>query len=159
MRTIYAVSMLIATVLSVGGCGAFKLPDLPPTLHEPVVTVQSVELLDQSPEASRYMVHLTLENPNDYELPLTIADYTVTVSGAQYKGDTVPNRTLPASRSIDVKLPAVVAGSGGGSYQVSGSIEMTPPHEIRQLYYDIGVPRPRVPFAGQGPIGAAPAGE
>jgi len=153
--TLIALLFLTAATLGGVGCGPIKVPDFPPALQQPVVQVTAVELVDQSEQASSYRVHVRLENPNAFELPLTDAKYTVNIGGGSYSADFPPNRTLPANRDVDVLLPAVVAGGGAGSYDVSGTLEMSPPHEMRQLMYDLGIPRPRVAFAGQGTVGPA----
>ncbi|MBI1372294.1 MAG: hypothetical protein GC159_05975 [Phycisphaera sp.] len=159
MQRFLAMLVLSAAGLSAVGCGPIKVPDFPPALVNPTVTVTSVQLMDQSPEASRYMVHVLMENPNAYELPLTDAKYTLSVSGAEFKGDIPPNRTLPASRKVEVLLPAAVSAAPSDSYSITGSIEMAPRHEMRKLLYDLGFPMPRVHFSGQGPVGPPGAGD
>lgn len=137
------------------GCNVIKLPEAPVPITTPEATVDRVELVDRSETAARYLIVLTLNNPNDFALPMTDTQYELAIAGAAaepYDGDTIPNATLPASGSIQIKLPAVVRGAGEGQYDLSGSIRVFPPGQLKKVGYELGIPRPRVAFAAKGDV-------
>ena len=124
----------------------------------PTATVEAVELLAASPEATTTAnVIVRLSNPNDTPLPLPMARYTVTMGGATYSTDTVPNATIPAKGEQRIALPVTIAGPQNHDYSTSGWISYLPPGEIRNLMTDIGIPLPGVPFSGSGEAVGAPA--
>lgn len=152
-----ALTISIAAVFgALTACGPLKAPEMPTPVTAPVSQVQSVRLVEAGPDANRYMVTLLLTNPNDYALPLLDADYRVQIGDAGYRGDTAPNRTLPASGHVLVELPAVIAAGdapeSGTEYRISGSLEMDPPQQLKQVFYEFGLPRPRTSFSGSGTI-------
>lgn len=157
MKPAAQIAILLATTaaLTATGCGVIKLPEAPVPIATPGVTVDRVELVDRSDAAARYLIHLTLTNPNDFALPMTDTQYELSVANAAaeaYDGDTIPNATLPASGTIRLKLPAVVKGGGEGQYDVSGSIRVFPPGQLKKVGYELGIPRPRVAFASAGAV-------
>jgi hypothetical protein len=133
-----------------GGC-SIGLPTFPKPIGVPDAQVAAVRVVESSDVAGRYMIYVTLTNPNNIALPIEASDYSLTVAGKTYKGDTPPQATVPASGSITVKLPAVIpGGGGGGQYDVSGGLTLHPPGQIKQILYDIGVPMPQARFSGKG---------
>jgi hypothetical protein len=151
MSRFFVITMLLA---GLAACGPIRVPEPPTPIAMPTAEVQAVRLVATSPEASRYLITVTLTNPNDFSLPMIDAEYRLKVGGEQYTGDTSPNATLPRNGAITVTLPAVVTASGD-SYEASGSIQFDPSSQIKQLFYDAGIPRPRASFNAQGPIEVA----
>jgi hypothetical protein len=149
MLRLPAILILLACLSACGG--PLKLPTIPTPIAMPDVQVQSVDLVDASPDAGRYLLKLTLTNPNDFALPLLDAEYRIKINDQQYIGSTPPNATLPKSGSITLQLPAALPVRGQ-NYEVSGSIQLDPPGQIKQLSYDAGLPRPRAPFKAQGAV-------
>jgi hypothetical protein len=151
--------MLCLLAACLGGCG-LSAPKLPTPIAMPEVKIEAVHLMDSGPEGSRYQIALAMSNPNDEALPLTFAWYALSVAGGQseYQGDGLPNATLPAGGSIRFVLPAVVASSGqvGQNYQATGSIQMRPPGQIKNVFYELGLPLPRASFNGSGAVQPAP---
>ena len=159
MKRLIALNMALA-VASYGliGCGPIKLPSMPKALDTPGTAVAAVRLVESGPRAARYDIDVSIYNPNDVPLPMTFAEYELTVDGATYRSDALPRATAPALRRITISLPAVlvwdddVSPPAGGTYEASGRIIMTPPGEVRRLLYEIGLPKPRMKFTGQGEI-------
>ena len=154
MRGFAVITMIAGLLAAAPACTALRAPEMPTPIATPTALVQSVRLVEAGPDANRYMLTVLLSNPNDFALPLLDADYRVQVGSSQYRGDTAPNRTLPASGEILVELPAVLT-TAEGDYQVGGSLEMDPPQQLKQVFYEFGLPRPRVSFSGRGPIEVA----
>lgn len=152
--------ILCPLAASLGGCGLLSAPKLPTPISTPEVRIQSVHLMESSAEGSRYRIDLLLNNPNDEPLPLTFAWYALSIGGSQarYEGDNLPNATLPAGSQVKFSLPAVVAASGavGQSFDVSGSIQMHPGGQIKNVFYELGMPLPRAGFQSSGSIQPPP---
>ncbi|MHB1157873.1 MAG: hypothetical protein ACYC26_13680 [Phycisphaerales bacterium] len=153
-RIVTLLSALLPACL-LTGCGDKLL------VATPTVTLDGVEIVDRTPEGARALIHLTLTNDGDVPLPLTDANYSLTLANATYSGGTNPNATLPAKGSQSITLPAAVAGSpadvpNGCSYTLSGSLHYEPPGQIRQVLTDIGVPLPSVGFNGNGNTTGSP---
>lgn len=156
-RTRAAAVAAIAMALGSTGCGILiKLPEAPIPIKSPLAVVDRVEVVDRSDEAARYLIYVTLTNPNDVALPMTEAHYRLSVAEASadgYKSDVTPNATLPADGAIQVRLPAVLAaGPQDGEFEVGGSIRVYPPGQIKKVGYDLGWPRPTVSFSGKGAL-------
>ena len=154
--------LALAAALAIAGCSAVKLPQPPVPVQTPAATVSSGVRTATSREAGRYLITVRLENPNDFPLPITRADYTLTVGQARYEGDLIPPATLPALGSVHIELPAVlVAGESSAAtdaaYETSGTVQLYPPGEIRALMHDLGLPLPTASFSGAGPIAAIAA--
>lgn len=157
----YFVFALSAACLLVQvGCGAFRAPQLPRIIQTPEAMVERVELVEATDEAATYHIIVTLENPNDdIALPMPISSYSLTVAGQSYRTDVVPEATVPGGRSITVVLPAVIAGPAepAARFETRGWVTVNPPGQVRQIFYDIGWPRPSAAFFAQGVI--TPPGE
>lgn len=155
------VWVLLLAVVPVG-CGPIKAPRLPERVIAPTTDVLRVDLTAASDAAASYDVLVTFVNPNLFELPMTHAAYVLTVNGHSYTADAVPNATIPAQGQVDVKLPAVIAAPGlaalGQPFEVKGTVTMQPPGQLRNLFYEMGIPMPTVDFAGQGTVTGADGG-
>ena len=155
-RMLIRAFVVLCLAAALSGCGPLKMPKLPKRVLSPLTEVRQVRLVDISDNAARYDIDVLLINRNDFPLPLTHSQYTLTIGGVKYATDTLPNATLPASRTVRITLPAVLATEDGvaplreGRYETSGSVEMTPEGQVRQLLYEMGVPKPKANFSGQG---------
>jgi LEA14-like dessication related protein len=139
--------------LAIGGCAGIA----PPT-----VQVERVDVQQATAQAARVQVVLAMENPNDDPLPLTLARYQVNLGPwGVYRGDHVPNATIPARGRQTITLPAAVAEAVQSrtmpAYRTSGSIEYVPPGEVRAALTELGLPLPSVSFSGSGERVTAPA--
>ena len=154
------VTFILLTVA--GGCGPFKAPHLPKVVHTPDAVITAVRLVDAGDRAARFDVDVTLSNPNDFPLPLTHAKYELKIAGLAYATDVLPKTTLPAAGEITVTLPAVLRGDApptNGQYQATGRIELTPGGQVRRLFYDIGFPKPKARFTGEGVVSNQPVAD
>ena len=151
--------LILTMVLAAGGgglaglpgCGPLKAPEMPTPIASPQAQVLGVRRVEAGPDAHRYVIIVALTNPNDVALPMLDADYRLDIGDAEYRGDTSPNATLPASGRLTLELPAVVTADGN-EYDVRGSLELDPPQQLKQVFYELGLPRPRANFAGRGEI-------
>ncbi len=139
------IAALLLLTLALGGCS------LPGSIVMPVAEIAAVRCVERGPAANRYQILLTITNPNDVALPITSADYTLTIADKKYQGDTPPSATLPAAGTITVSLPAAVPATGN-EFTVKGHLEVHPPGQIKQILYDLGVPMPKLRFENKGVI-------
>jgi len=122
----------------------------------PTAKVIDVRQVRRSEEAARYELVILLENANAFPLPLTHAAYRLSIDDQMYRGDTVPNATVPAGGQVIVRLPAVLpAPASGTAYDVSGAIAFQPPGKLRELGYDMGLRVPRSTFRSTGTLEAS----
>ena len=141
------------------GCSYLPaMPRLPKRIQTPTVEVESVQVIHSTPEGTSLAVVLLVTNPNDTPLPLGLANYRLAVGGGAYQGQTTPAATLSAGAQIRLRLPAAISGAitAGAGYDLSGSIQIRPPGQGRQVIYAAGVPRPRLTFSATGQIGSEP---
>jgi hypothetical protein len=160
-RSIVAALLAVpcfAGAMVLGACEA-RMPTFPTPVSHPDVAISRMDLVASSNEATRYDLVLTLTNPNDEALPLVASDYTVEVNGAKYRSDSLPNATLPASGSVTFALPAIITAAPGNQFSAQGEIEYFPPGQIKRLFYELGWPKPRVPFKGAGIVQPKPVEE
>ena len=156
-----ALLILVLAVAGLVGCGPIKMPSLPKPISTPGAAVEAVRLVETGSSAARYDIDVSLYNPNDVPLPLTLAEYRLQVGGNSYQTDGLPRATLPASGRLTLTFPAVLLRDEGdgppstGTYQTSGTITITPAGEVRRLLYEIGWPKPKAKFTGQGEVGPA----
>ena len=154
------MAVILPVAAAMGGCQDtgekrhfFDLVDAPK------VSVEKVELLDESDQGVRVAVTVKMTNSNDVPLPMTIANYSVHLSGmGEYRGDQRPQATIPAKGEQRFVLTAAMAKSPGqtpATYRAGGNIEYRPPGEFRMLLTESGVPLPTVSFADSGDLAAA----
>lgn len=133
----------------VGGCeNMFKLPRMP-EIVEPIRSgVRDVRVVELTEHGTSVAVELWLENPNDFELPLTRAIYTIKVGEGEYRGNYEPLATLPAKGRLTISVPGAVSVSAqvGMNYAVEGKIRFRAPGEIQKLLNDMGAPFPEAKF-------------
>ncbi|MAE61177.1 MAG: hypothetical protein CMJ49_07455 [Planctomycetaceae bacterium] len=132
------------------------------SITKPTAQIERVAVVDVTDQGVRLDFFVTLDNPNDDPLPLTLARYEAAVGSlGAYTGNIVPDVTIPGHGQQSVRLPVVLATPAGGSvhnmhWSLSGAIEYMPPGQIRELLNDMSFPRPTTNVSGNGIIGDAP---
>jgi LEA14-like dessication related protein len=153
-RKMWLAGLACLLMLGMTGCKVYRQfasPDLK------AVTVQKVEvkLVEQSAEAAKFDVILTLANPNTTPLPLVKADLSLNVTG-HGSGSTeyLLHRTVPANGTQIVTVPVLIVTTqqvtAGTAYATKGTATYEPPGEIRKLMTDSNVPLPAATFDAQG---------
>lgn len=107
----------------------------------------SARAADRTDEGVRLEIVVIGENPNDHELELGEARYTISANGsAIYTGTASPETTLPRYGRVEMVLPAAVPlanfPAGADSIAIHGWIEYLPPGPFAELLYDAGLRRP-----------------
>lgn len=107
----------------------------------------SARAAERSDEGVRLEIIVVGENPNDHELELGEARYTVTANGsAIFSGAASPEVTLTRYGRVEMILPAAVPlanfPAGADSIAINGWIEYLPPGPFAELLYDAGLRRP-----------------
>ena len=145
--------MLAILVLVGGGC----FLETPPR-----VSVQGVNLLavgTDVPPSAKLGIDIQLENPTRKPIQLELYNYTLfvdTESGSnRWSGEWSALRTLPAGRTVDMVIPAVVPydfaeAMETARWRVSGWISYKAPGRLAQILFDTGFRRPEHGFSGQG---------
>lgn len=149
-----AIPAVLALVAAMAGCQ--REATLIKWVESPEVGVATVEVVAVSDEGAASEIELAMQSNAEVALPLTMARYTLTMNGRQYRGATEPQAVLPAGRSLTIRLPAAVAGAPGDRYTVRGSIEYRPPGQLRKVFTDVGIPLPAVVFSGEGKLTGSP---
>ena len=120
---------------------------------EDLKSIQSVEvkLVEQSDEAARFDVTITIANPNTTPLPLGVATVDLEVQD-HGKASTryLLHRTVPANAEQTATVPVVIVTktpvSAGTQYGSRGTVSYQPPGEFRKIMTDSKVPLPTVTF-------------
>lgn len=126
-------------------------------VQSPTARVVGFSVQEVTDEGVRGLVELELRNPNDTPLPLTKADYSVSLGqlGTQTYHDKLAH-TIPAEGKQMVLLPAAWATGGNLAGQrdlaISGSVTYQPPGEVREVLTESKIPLPSVNFSGRGVI-------
>lgn len=145
------IPLLIASLLIIPGAGAGCSIDLPPK-----ATVTGVEVTEQSPQGSVVMLTVELENPNDVDLPLPKAQYSIHIEQiGTFNFIEVPDVALPRKGRQIVRLPAAFDATNleGRKFDVSGGVTYYPPGEIRRLLTEYQIPLPFSLFGRSGTLG------
>ncbi len=113
----------------------------------PRFQVVSARTADRTDEGVRLEITVVGENPNDHELELGEARYTITANGAAiFSGAASPEVTLARYGRVEMILPAGVPLANfpaeADSIAISGWIEYLPPGPFAELLYDAGLRRP-----------------
>ena len=113
-------------------------------------------------------IDLTLENPTGEPIQLDTYDYSVIVNASEgrsrWSGKWSALRTLPAGRTIEMTIPAVVPYTFSeapelATWRVSGSISYKAPGRWAQILFDTGFRRPEHGFSGRGTSIGLPTAE
>lgn len=107
----------------------------------------SARAAERTDEGVRIEIIVVGENPNDHELSLGEAKYTITANGVPiYSGAASPEVTLPRYGRVEMTLPAAVPlarfPGDAGTIAINGWIEYLPPGPFAELLYDAGLRRP-----------------
>lgn len=126
----------------------------------PAITVRNVSVQEETDQAVRLTVDVDLSNPADASMRLLQWNYTFSNASGSYSGTwealtTLPPRTT-VSKSIPVVLPSV---AGADSWNISGSLTYRSPSRVAEIFYDLGLWRPRTGFGGSSQSAAQPAGQ
>lgn len=144
------LGLLCLMMLSVVGCKVYdKFTE--PNLQSMTVTDVEVKLVEQSDEAARFDVTLTIRNPNTTPLPLGVADIALEVQDhGRASTRYLLHRTVPANAEQTVTVPVVIVTntpvSAGTQYGTRGTVSYQPPGEFRKIMTDSKVPLPTVLF-------------
>lgn len=134
------------------GCAVYK-KFRTPALAALVVEQVTVRLVEQSSEGASYRIEVTLQNPNDVDLPLRSAQYQLAVGETSSPTMSAnPHRTLAANARQMVELTVALPQPPSGAWRCQGSITFEPPGEIRKIMTDSHVPLPSVNFTGEGTL-------
>src|SRR3954470_5988062 len=101
MRVCQLSWILLLGVLSVGCSGV--------GVKQPTATFNRMNLGEVTPQGFTMNFDVALENPNAVALPLSAADYKLSLGGAKVlEGKAKPSGTLPANGSLPITLPVMV---------------------------------------------------
>jgi LEA14-like dessication related protein len=130
---------------------AFKEPALSPIKIEKA----DVILVNQSDEAAKFDVVLTVNNPNKTPLPLVSSSINLALTGhGGASANTLHHRTVPANGTQTVTISIVILTTekvtAKTDYSVKGELRYQPPGEFRKLLTDSKVPLPAAAFSFQG---------
>jgi LEA14-like dessication related protein len=102
MRLTFRAAPLLLVCLFAGGCSAFNI-------QRPTASVSGMSVGQVNPEGFTLDFAVDVTNPNNVALPVTAADYTLGVGGAELiKGEANPQGSIPANGSLAVTLPVHV---------------------------------------------------
>lgn len=92
-----------ALLILISGCSYF------PTRPEPpMVSLTNMELVDATLFEQRYRLHLRIQNPNNFELPIEGMRYTLVLNGREFaSGVSNDIETLPAYGEVVVPVTLV----------------------------------------------------
>ena len=137
-------------MLSITGCKVYdKFTE--PSLQSMTIKTVEVKLVEQSDEAARFDVTITIANPNTTPLPLGVATVDLEVQD-HGKASTryLLHRTVPANAEQTATVPVVIVTktpvSAGTQYGSRGTVSYQPPGEFRKIMTDSKVPLPTVTF-------------
>jgi LEA14-like dessication related protein len=109
------------------------------SVQKPTASLRSADVGDISAEGFTAKFDLDVHNPNAFALPLSDADYALSLGGVKVVNDTVkPDGSIPAGGSRGVTIPvrltfqdllkaeeAIRAGGGDVPYQLDGALGFT----------------------------------
>ncbi|MCL4221472.1 MAG: LEA type 2 family protein [Phycisphaerales bacterium] len=139
MNRIYPFLLAVLLALVLPGCSSGSVA--------PRFQVVSARAAQRTDEGVRLEITVVGENPNDHEIALGEARYTITADGSSiYSGTASPEVTLPRYGRVEMIFPAAVPlsvfPSNAGAIGLSGWIEYLPPGPFAELLYDAGLRRP-----------------
>lgn len=130
--------MLLLAIPAVGGCGS----------HPPVVTVQEIVVETATADASRAIVQLRLENPNDNDLILDLWEYRATAD-RRFDGQRRVGLTLPPKAVVTTSVPAILGPQAGGlDVRVDGVVTYIGTRDVEMALYRAGWIHPEASFSG-----------
>ena len=139
-RLVCALFLVVApiAVATLGGCGS----------RPPVVTVQEIVVETANADASRAIVQLELENPNDNDLILDLWEYEATAD-RQFDGKRRVGLTLPPRAKVTTTVPAIFGPTASGlDVRVNGVVTYVGTRDIELALYRAGWIHPEASFSG-----------
>jgi hypothetical protein len=122
----------------------------------PGIEVTSISIEDRSTQSVKLGVDVNLTNPADAPMRLLRWDYTFSSGSESYRGTWEALTTIPPQTTLSRRIPVVLPASvADGPWSVSGSLSYRSPSRLAEIFYDLGVWRPRTGFGGTG-SGSAP---
>lgn len=125
----FSTWLLLITVLSLSGCSYLTRETVPPRVQLVGLQLQTAQLLEQ-----RYLMTVSIENPNDFVLDINGIDFNVELNGEPFAqgvsnkevsvpgfGDTVTD--ILVSSSI-LTLLKQMNGGDNVKYRVSGHVKL-----------------------------------
>ena len=137
-------ALLATSALLLTGCIGITRPD---------VEVTGIRLDNQSTDGGRLLVDLMVTNPNDEALPMPAVSYRVDVEGAgDFEFTARPFAAVPKKGQVELTLPAAVRGADlkGKRVTVDGELVFEPQGELRRVFYENNIPKPKTRFSSEG---------
>lgn len=128
---------LICSLLLLAACAALQ-----PRLERPSVSLVDVDLLEVGLLRQRYLITLSVQNPNSRSIPIKGMSYTLDIAGQDFASGVSPRGfTLPAYGESEVQVELntnllstlrrlqdlLEGGSDSVSYALSGKLEVDIP--------------------------------
>lgn len=123
---------LAVTALALSGCSMFMH-----SIEEPKATVRDVSITSAGWSGATGVVDLDVMNPNDFGVPLSGIDWTLSINGARAisgkieLSQTIPARaTAPVSASLTVDARDAIAvgtslATGGRAYRLDATLHFS----------------------------------
>lgn len=132
------------------------------TLQDPRVTVRSASEAERTDEAIVLDVAVEIENPNAEPLDLREVEYLLSLDGkAVFRARRAGGAAVSPHGTRTLTIPAVIplaaveredADGPAATWRLQGTILYLPPGEIREIFFDAGLYRPRTGLRGEGPM-------
>jgi LEA14-like dessication related protein len=108
-------------------------------VQKPTASLRSADVGAVTADGFTANFALDVQNPNSFKLPLTDADYALSLGGVKVTNDTIkPGGSIPANGSMPITIPvrlsfesllkaeeAIRAGGGDVPYELDGSLGFT----------------------------------
>jgi hypothetical protein len=120
----------------------------------PSIDVGAARIAEQSADAVQLAVDVSLTNPGDGPMRLLQWDYAFRAGDAVYGGRWEALLTIPPGGTVRTELPVVVAARDAdalaGEWSMTGNLTFRSPSRFAEIFYDLGLYRPRIGFGGSG---------
>ena len=149
--------------IPLAAAAALLLAALPGCALPPRVEAVSASSRAATAEGTPVKVLVSLDNPNDAPIELTIWKYSFVVDDrTAYSGEWVASLTLPPRTAMEAELPALVPASfgdfAGKPWRIGGSLDYRATGKLDRLLYQLGVNRLSTGF-GTAVKGVSPVAE
>jgi len=153
MKRMIQWSLILVVAVHITGCVA---------ISHPKVTVQSVEVVNETDDASSLLFHGMVENPHSETLRLLEFSYTVSMKGQSiYQGRHAAEMTLTPGATRQFTLPAGFTNAAAGlssdampessKWSMGGSLLFLGDSVLAETLLDMGL-RPTVDFSASGDL-------
>lgn len=124
----------------------------------PTIEVTNVTVREQTADAVALDVKVDLTNPADASMRLLQWDYTFSNQSGSYSGTWEALATLPPGATVTRTIPVVLpAAAGTDQWSISGVLSYRSPSRVAEIFYDLGIWRPRTGFGGSSATATANA--